>query len=493
MEELPKPLDFPENLPSEQRVNILLVDDQPANLLALEAILQELGHNLVKARSGEEALQRLLGDEFAVLLLDVQMPGLDGFETARLIRGREKSRHTPIIFLTAFESDRFPVERAYSLGAVDYLVKPLVPIIVQAKVAGFVELFEKTQQIKRQAERLRQIERREFEERLAEENARLREQQELLRVTLASIGDAVIATDIEGRVTFLNPVAQDLTGWAEGEAQGRPLEAVFKIVNEQTRQPVENPVARVLKKSRAVGLANQTVLIGKDGTERPIDDSAAPIRDEQGRLKGVVLVFRDITEQRRAEEELALKRKEADRRRRLYEAALSNTPDLVYVFDLDHRFTYANEGLLAMWGRTWDEAIGKTCLELGYEPWHAAMHDREIEQVVVTRQPVKGEVPFTGAFGRRIYEYIFVPVLGENGEVEAVAGTTRDVTDRKQAEEAAAGCRGPLHRHPEPLPFVHLRQGPARPLPAGEQSPGRVHGAGCRRPPGTLRRRLVPG
>ncbi len=89
-----------------------------------------------------------------------------------------------------------------------------------------------------------------------------------------------------------------------------------------------------------------------------------------------------------------------------------------------------------MWGRTWDEAIGKNCLELGYEPWHAAMHDREIEQVVATRQPVKGEVPFTGTFGRRIYEYIFVPVLGENGEVEAVAGTTRDVTDRRQAEEA---------------------------------------------------------
>jgi PAS domain-containing protein len=105
------------------------------------------------------------------------------------------------------------------------------------------------------------VERREFEQRLAEENARLREQQELPRVTLASIGDAVIATDIEGRVTFLNPVAQDLTKWTQGEAQGGPLDTVFKIVNEQTRQPVENPVARVLKEGCAVGLANQTVLI----------------------------------------------------------------------------------------------------------------------------------------------------------------------------------------------------------------------------------------
>jgi CheY-like chemotaxis protein len=105
----------------------------------------------VEVRSGEEALQRLRTDEFALVLLDVQMPGLDGFETAKLMR-EENSPHIPIIFLTAFESDRFPVEQAYSLGAVDYLVKPLIPVIVRAKVAGFVELFEKTQQIKRQAQ-----------------------------------------------------------------------------------------------------------------------------------------------------------------------------------------------------------------------------------------------------------------------------------------------------------------------------------------------------
>jgi PAS domain S-box-containing protein len=107
------------------------------------------------------------------------------------------------------------------------------------------------------------------------------------------------------------------------------------------------------------------------------------------------------------------------------------------VFDLDHRFTYANEVLLRMWGKTWDQAIGRTCLELGYEPWHAAMHDEEIERVKATGQPIRGEVPFNGAFGRRIYDYIFVPVFGPDGKVEAIAGTTRDVTERKQAEEEA--------------------------------------------------------
>lgn len=125
---------------------------------------------------------------------------------------------------------------------------------------------------------------------------------------------------------------------------------------------------------------------------------------------------------------------DSEQRLRLYETILSNTPDLIYVFDLNHRFTYANEALLAMWGRPWNEAIGKNCLELGYPPEHAAMHDREIEQVILTRRPIRGVVPFTGTHGRRLYDYIFVPVFAEDGRVEAIAGTTRDVTDAKRVE-----------------------------------------------------------
>ncbi|WP_205678810.1 ATP-binding protein [Aquisphaera insulae] len=150
------------------------------------------------------------------------------------------------------------------------------------------------------------------------------------------------------------------------------------------------------------------------------------------RLSGVVI---EVTDRKEAEAALDRVKAESDRRTRLYEAVLSSTPDLAYVWGLDHRFTYANEGLLRMWGKTWDEAIGKNCLELGYEPWHAEMHDREIEEVRATRKPLRGEVPFTGTFGRRIYDYLLVPVLGAGGEVEAVAGTTRDVTERKEMEQ----------------------------------------------------------
>ena len=132
----------------------------------------------------------------------------------------------------------------------------------------------------------------------------VQEQREWLRTTLASIGDAVIATDTAARVTFLNDVAQKLTGWKEDEATGRPLETVFTIVNEQTRQPVENPATRALREGRIVGLANHTLLRSKQGVELPIDDSAAPIRNAEGKIAGVVLVFRDVTTRRQAEKAL---------------------------------------------------------------------------------------------------------------------------------------------------------------------------------------------
>jgi len=129
----------------------------------------------------------------------------------------------------------------------------------------------------------------------------LRKQSDWLRVTLSSIGDAVISTDVEGRVTFMNRVAEFLTGWGEAEAMGRSLTEIFQILNEESREPVENPALRALSSVTIVGLANHTILIAKDGTEWPIDDSAAPIRSEQGEVLGAVLVFRDISERKRME------------------------------------------------------------------------------------------------------------------------------------------------------------------------------------------------
>src|SRR5919206_5321588 len=131
---------------------VLLVDDRKDNLLALEAILQGLPVEPVGAHSGEEALKKLLVDDFALILLDAQMPGMDGFETARHIKRRERTRHVPIIFLTAADRDSHMALRGYAVGAVDYLTKPFDPWVLRAKVAVFVELWAKTQQLQAQGE-----------------------------------------------------------------------------------------------------------------------------------------------------------------------------------------------------------------------------------------------------------------------------------------------------------------------------------------------------
>jgi PAS domain S-box-containing protein len=178
------------------------------------------------------------------------------------------------------------------------------------KLLGFSKITRDMTERKQGEENARRLVEEETARRAAEDLAvRIKEEQERLRVTLHSIGDAVIATDTAGNVSFMNPVAETLTGWSEHEgAYGQPLATVFHIVNERTRQPAENPVAQALREGAAVGLTNHTVLIARDGKERPIADSAAPIRDRNGVITGVVLVFRDVTGQRKAEE--------ADRRNR---------------------------------------------------------------------------------------------------------------------------------------------------------------------------------
>jgi PAS domain S-box-containing protein len=162
---------------------------------------------------------------------------------------------------------------------------------------------------------------------------------------------------------------------------------------------------------------------------------AIPVLNRAGEIVEWLGTATDVTENKRAEAALRAAREESEKRKRLYEAVTSSTPDLIYVFDLTYRFIYANEALLRMWGRTWPESAGKALLEVGYEPWHAEMHEREIDEVVATKRSIRGEVSFPHAvLGRRVYDYIFVPVLDEDGNVEAVAGTTRDITDLKQAE-----------------------------------------------------------
>ena len=192
------------------RANVLLVDDLPKNLLALEAILEPLDQNLIRANSGEQALKQLLLHDVAVILLDVQMPGMDGFETAEMIKSRERTRHIPIIFLTAISKDRQHVFRGYSSGAVDYLFKPFEPEVLRSKVAVFVDLHEKTETVKRQAEQLR-----------VQELAELQREQERRYESLAeSIPQQVWTARRDGSVDYVNSRCVEYAGAAREQLLG---------------------------------------------------------------------------------------------------------------------------------------------------------------------------------------------------------------------------------------------------------------------------------
>ncbi len=262
-------------------------------------------------------------------------------------------------------------------------------------------------------------------EELAGSAAEILRQKELLAVTLASIGDGVIVTDAQGRVTFLNGEAERLTGWSSGQAEGNPLPDVFHIINEKTRQPAEDPVERVLRLGTTVGLANHTVLVAKDGREIPIDDSGAPICQAGGPVQGVVLVFRDATEQKQAERTLA----------RLA-AIVESSDDAILSTDLRGVIQTWNAGAARLFGYRAEEVVGQpTTLLL---PPERMREEEEILARLLDGQRVEHlETERVAKDGRRIDVSVTVsPVKDQDGQIIGASKIVRDVTERKRAEEA---------------------------------------------------------
>jgi PAS domain S-box-containing protein len=258
------------------------------------------------------------------------------------------------------------------------------------------------------------------------------EQQEWLRTTLASIGDAVIATDASGKVVFLNAAAQGVTGWTQGDAHDLPLRAVFKIINEQTRQPVENPVSKVLQQGVVVGLANHTVLISRDGTERPIDDSAAPIRAEMGQVNGVVLVFRDITERRRLELENAERAAAA----RLLAAIVESSEDAIVSKSLGGIIQTWNAAAERLFGYTAEQAAGRP-ITLIIPPDRADEEDRIIARIQAGERVEHFDTVRLRSDGQPIPVSLTIsPVRDEAGRIVGASKIVRDITERKRLEQA---------------------------------------------------------
>jgi PAS domain S-box-containing protein len=269
-------------------------------------------------------------------------------------------------------------------------------------------------------------------------------QQERFRVTLASIGDGVIAGDAQGRVDYLNETAEVLTGWPLAEAAGRNLGEVFKIVNEKTRAPVENPSEIVMRLGRVVGLANHTVLIGRDGVERPIADSAAPIRDERGALAGAVLVFRDVTQQRRAEDAIA-------EQREWFEVALESIGDAVIATDVQGRVSFMNPIAEHLTGWRLADARGRPCGEV------FKIIDEVSRMTVespITRVLAEGVIVglanhtlLIAADGtERPIDDSGAPIRNRSGRVVGVVLVFRDVSERRRIENERRGVAAERER-----------------------------------------------
>jgi len=255
---------------------ILVVGDEGIVAEEIRSRLKRLRYRVAAvAFSGEEAIKKAEETHPDLVLMDIRLRGdIDGVEAAQEIRARFD---IPVVYVTAY-ADEATLQRAKTTEPYGYILKPFEDKELRTGIE--VALYKHN------------IE------------TRLRQSERWLATTLKSIGDAVIATNAKGRVLFMNPVAEALTGWKHKDALGKGLTEVFNIVSEETHEVAENPVERVIREGIVVDLANH-VLIARDGTEIPIDDSAAPIRDDKGNITGIVLIFYDVSERKRAERELA--------------------------------------------------------------------------------------------------------------------------------------------------------------------------------------------
>ena len=275
-------------------MNILIVDDRRENLLALEAVLNSQDYHLISAGSGEEALKCLLKDDFAVILLDVQMPGMDGFETASLIRDRKRNKDTPIIFITAIYQSTENMVQGYSLGAIDYLFKPFHPQTLKLKIEAFVKMYQREKQIRLQNELLTQRadELEKMNESLERTTSSLRKAEALARVIGETATDAVMTLDERDRIINVNPAVTEMFGYGHEELQGQHVSRLFPS------ESLPFPETGVLSRSSKILDADATC---KDGTVFLVEVQigVASVKEQQIFVWSV----RDITERKQLEQE----------------------------------------------------------------------------------------------------------------------------------------------------------------------------------------------
>lgn len=376
---------------TEPTANILVVDDDEKSLLAIEALLSGPGRNVVTARSGQEALRCLLRQEFAVILLDVRMPDIDGFEIAALIRQRERFRFVPIIFLSAIDTLESDVLKAAASGAVDYLFKPVVPQVLRTKVSVFVDLFRMSEQLKRQA---------------------VRQTEERFRLVVESLQDyAVFMMDPEGRITMWNLGAERIRGWSQEEVLGRSFGLFFTPEDQRERKS-----DHVLQVAAAEGrYEEENWSMRKDGSRFWANVTYSRVLDDEENLVGFSAVTRDLTERKRADE--ALQRLNAELEKQVTKRTAELVSTIVQREKLQEQLLHAQKmesiGTLAS-GIAHDfnnllNVISGYSAILGQEPTNPAAVSQSVETIQETVKRGASLVQQLLALGRKT-DISFEPV-----------------------------------------------------------------------------------
>lgn len=379
---------------------ILIVEDEAVVSMNLEKMLEKLGYVVSDvATSGKEAIEKISEVLPDLVLMDIMLEGdMDGVETAEQVQRRF---NIPVVYLTAY-SDEKTLERAKITEPYGYILKPFNERELHSAIE--IALYKYIMETK------------------------LKEKERWLSTTLKSIGDAVITTDTKGIITFMNTVAETLTGWECEKALGKGLKEVFHLINEKTGDILENPVSKVLEVGTIVGIGNNSILVSKDGKSTPIDDSAAPIIDDQGEIQGVVLVFRDITERRRARE--ALEVSEAR-----FRSVIENSQSGILIIDDASKIVYINNEVTKIFGYSRKEMVNHNFRKFFMG---------ESKDLVVHRynQSQKGENVHAGyeleltqkGGEKRIVEVRHSSIKDGTGKVQTVVQVL-DITGRKGLEE----------------------------------------------------------
>ena len=446
--------------------NILIVDDHEDDRELLKQLLESQDYQVLLAENGEHAQEILVTQSVDLTLSDMLMPVIDGIQLCKFIKTSDNLKHIPVILYSSIYSNEEDVGQALLAGAEHYIVKPidakkLFKLLSEVTKSTFnnrsnedrtssaitqnkeqqLKLYS-TQLVKRLEQEVHNLQ-QEITKRKALETELVNAKQ-FAEITLNSIGDAVITTDQNGLVTSMNPVAEKLTCWSLQNALGQPVKTIFPIVDATTRQPIENPIEKIIAIGETVHLSNHTTLIAKDGTEYQIADSAAPIRDHDENILGMVLVFRDVTEQYHLREQTKLAQKSLQDKEKEQREILNYMVNAVISIDETGSVLSFNKAAENLFGYNFEEIKGqnvKRLMPAPYDTEHDAYLQRyllkhssqaEVSQIIGAGRNVKGLRKNGSVFPMRL---LIAELPQDINDKRRFIGTCFDQTQIQQQEE----------------------------------------------------------